>query len=143
MLPIYGKPMIYYPLTTLIKCGINEILIISGLDDSDKYKELLGDGAEWGCKFSYAVQKEPNGIAQAFVIGENFIGNDNVCLILGDNIFHGINYSSIKKTINNDFSGGLIFGYEVSDPERYGVVSQRIQKLILLFRDYIFMITKL
>ena len=119
MMPIYDKPMIYYPLSTLIYSGINEILIISTPHDLPIYKKLLGDGSQLGCSFSYKEQLNPNGLAQAFVIGENFIGNDKVCLILGDNIFQ------MKRRILEsckDVNGGIIFGYHVNDPERYGVV---------------------
>ena len=119
MMPIYDKPMIYYPLSTLIYSGINEILIISTPHDLPVFKKLLGDGARIGCKLEYKVQEVPNGLAQAFIIGEEFIGNDKVCLILGDNIFQ------MKiKTLENckDVEGGIVFGYHVHDPERYGVV---------------------
>ena len=119
MMPIYNKPMIYYPLSTLLYSGINEILIISTPHDLPLFKKLLGDGSRIGCKFSFKVQDEPNGLAQAFVIGEDFIGDDKVCLILGDNIFQ----MKIKKLANcKDVEGGIIFGYHVNDPERYGVV---------------------
>jgi len=119
MMPIYDKPMIYYPLTTLIYSGINEILIISTPHDLPLFKKLLGDGSRIGCKLQYKVQEEPNGLAQAFVIGENFIGKDKVCLILGDNIFH----MKIKLLENcKNVNGGIVFGYHVHDPERYGVV---------------------
>ncbi len=131
MLPIFGKPMIYYPISTLIKFGINDILIISSPNDISKYEELLGNGNQWGCSFKYKIQDAPNGIAEAFIIGEEFIGNDDVALILGDNVFHGINYGTIKRTIKNDFNGGLIFGYEVNDPERYGVVSFDSRKNVI------------
>ncbi len=119
MMPIYDKPMIYYPLTTLLYSGINEILIISTRHDLPLFKKLLGNGEKLGCKFEYKVQEEPNGLAQAFIIGEDFIGNDNVCLILGDNIFQmKIKMLEDCKTVK----GGIIFGYHVQDPERYGVV---------------------
>ena len=119
MMPIYDKPMIYYPLSTLIYSGIREILIISTPTDLPLFKKLLGDGSSLGCKFSYKVQEIPNGLAQAFVIGEKFIGDDEVCLILGDNIFQ------MKIKLLSDISnidGGVVFGYHVTDPERYGVV---------------------
>ena len=119
MMPIYDKPMIYYPLSTLIYSGIREILIISTPTDLPLFEKLLGDGSSLGCKFSYKVQEVPNGLAQAFVIGEEFIGNDEVCLILGDNIFQ------MKIKLLSDISnidGGVVFGYHVTDPERYGVV---------------------
>ena len=119
MMPVYDKPMIYYPLSTLLYSGINEILIISTPHDLPLFKKLLGDGSRIGCKFSFKVQDKPNGLAQAFVIGEDFIGNDKVCLILGDNIFQ----MKIKTLANcKDVDGGIIFGYHVNDPERYGVV---------------------
>jgi glucose-1-phosphate thymidylyltransferase len=119
MIPIYDKPMIYYPLSTLIYSGIREILIISTPTDLPLFKKLLGDGSRLGCKLSYKVQEVPNGLAQAFVLGEEFIGNDEVCLILGDNIFQ------MKIKLLSDISnidGGVVFGYHVTDPERYGVV---------------------
>ena len=119
LLPVYDKPMIYYPLTTLIYAGIRDILIISTPSDMPHFKRLLGDGKQLGCAFSYKVQKEPNGLAQAFIIGEDFIGTERVCLILGDNIFQMKikNLENCKKVV-----GGLIFGYHVHDPHRYGVV---------------------
>ena len=119
IIPVYDKPMIYYPISTLIYAGIKEILIISTPSDIPHFKKLLGDGRQLGCHFSYIVQHEPNGLAQAFVLGEKFIGNDSVCLILGDNIFQ----MKIKNLENcSSVNGGLIFGYHVNDPERYGVV---------------------
>ncbi|MDQ6472068.1 glucose-1-phosphate thymidylyltransferase RfbA [Flavobacterium sp. LHD-80] len=121
MMPIYDKPMIYYPLSTLMMAGINEILIISTPHDLPNFKKLLGNGNSIGCKFSYAEQLIPNGLAQAFVIGEEFIGNDDVALILGDNIFFGSNMQELLKS-NTKPKGGVVFAYHVSDPERYGVV---------------------
>lgn len=121
MMPVYDKPMIYYPLSTLMMAGINEILIISTPHDLPNFKKLLGDGSSIGCKFSYAEQIIPNGLAQAFVIGEDFIGNDNVALVLGDNIFFGANMGELLKS-NTNPNGGVVFAYHVSDPERYGVV---------------------
>jgi glucose-1-phosphate thymidylyltransferase len=121
MMPIYDKPMIYYPLSVLMMAGINEILIISTPHDLPNFERLLGDGKSLGCKFSYAVQEIPNGLAQAFVLGEKFIGKDKVALILGDNIFYGVGLGSSLKQIN-DPEGGVVFAYHVSDPERYGVV---------------------
>jgi glucose-1-phosphate thymidylyltransferase len=118
-LPVYDKPMIYYPLTTLIYSGINEILIISTPHDLPVFQRLLGDGSSLGCRFEYQVQEVPNGLAQAFVLGEEFIGNDKVCLVLGDNIFY-MKRQLLQSSI--DVDGGLIFGYHVNDPERYGVV---------------------
>ncbi|KAF2342029.1 glucose-1-phosphate thymidylyltransferase RfbA [Flavobacterium tistrianum] len=121
LMPVYDKPMIYYPLSTLMMAGINEILIISTPHDLPHFKKLLGDGSTIGCKFSYAEQPNPNGLAQAFVIGEEFIGNDKVALVLGDNIFFGTNMQQLLKD-NADPEGGVVFAYHVSDPERYGVV---------------------
>lgn len=118
-LPVYDKPMIYYPLTTLIYSGINEILIISTPHDLPVFQRLLGDGSSLGCRFEYQVQEVPNGLAQAFVLGEEFIGNDKVCLVLGDNIFY-MKRQILESSI--DVDGGLVFGYHVNDPERYGVV---------------------
>ncbi|MBA4196783.1 MAG: glucose-1-phosphate thymidylyltransferase [Chitinophaga sp.] len=121
LMPVYDKPMIYYPLSSLMLAGINEILIITTPEDSEQFKRLLGDGSAVGCKFSYAVQAVPNGLAQAFVIGEEFIGNDKAALILGDNIFYGAGFGKLLQSFNN-IGGAAIFAYEVNDPERYGVV---------------------
>lgn len=122
LMPVYDKPMIYYPLSVLMLAGISEILIITTPEDNDSFKRLLGDGAEWGIKLSYAMQPSPDGLAQAFIIGEKFIGEDNVCLILGDNIFYGQGFGkTLKETVAN-LSGATVFGYRVSDPERFGVV---------------------
>jgi len=121
LMPIYDKPMIYYPLSVLMLAGIKEILIITTPEDQDGFKRLLGDGAELGCKFEFAVQEKPNGLAQAFVIGEKFIGNDKAALVLGDNIFYGSGFSKLIQSFN-DVDGAAIFAYPVSDPERYGVV---------------------
>lgn len=121
LMPVYDKPMIYYPLSTLMMAGISEILIISTPHDLPHFKKLLGDGSAIGCKFSYAEQPNPNGLAQAFVIGAEFIGNDKVALVLGDNIFFGTNMQQLLKD-NADPEGGVVFAYHVSDPERYGVV---------------------
>ncbi|WP_411766133.1 glucose-1-phosphate thymidylyltransferase RfbA [Winogradskyella sp. A3E31] len=120
LMPIYDKPMIYYPLSTLIWAGIKEILIISTPDDLPLFKKLLGDGNQLGCSFNYAVQKEPKGLAEAFIIGEEFIGNDKVALVLGDNIFYGTGLSELLQK-NNDPEGGIIYAYHVHDPQRYGV----------------------
>jgi glucose-1-phosphate thymidylyltransferase len=121
MMPVYDKPMIYYPLSTLMMAGINEILIISTPHDLPNFKKLLGDGSSIGCQFSYAEQAIPNGLAQAFVIGEEFIGKDSVALVLGDNIFFGSNMDELLQS-NTNPEGGVVFAYHVSDPERYGVV---------------------
>ncbi len=121
LMPVFDKPMIYYPLSTLMLAGIKEILIISTPHDLPGFQKLLGDGSHLGCAFSYAEQKEPNGLAQAFVIGEEFIGNDKVALVLGDNIFHGDGFSRLLQE-NADPDGGVVFAYQVTDPERYGVV---------------------
>jgi glucose-1-phosphate thymidylyltransferase len=121
LMPIYDKPMIYYPLSTLMLAGIKEILIITTPDDQAQFKKLLGDGSQWGCGLQYAIQEIPNGLAQAFVIGEEFIGNDSVALILGDNIFYGSGFSKLLQDSANP-DGAVIFAYPVSDPERYGVV---------------------
>ena len=121
LMPIYDKPMIYYPLTTLMQAGIRDILIITTPDDQAGFQRLLGDGSQWGITLEYAVQPSPDGLAQAFIIGEDFIGNDKVALVLGDNIFHGERLDeSLQECTNPD--GGTVFAYKVSDPERYGVV---------------------
>ena len=121
LMPVYDKPMIYYPLSTLMQAGINEILIISTPHDLPHFEKLLGNGQQLGCKFSYAVQEVPNGLAQAFVIGADFIGNDDVALILGDNIFYGDGMDRLMQESTKP-DGGVVFAYPVSDPERYGVV---------------------
>jgi len=121
LMPVYDKPMIYYPLSTLMYSGIQDILIISTPKDLLLFKELLGDGKKYGCKFEYAVQDAPNGLAEAFIIGEEFIGDDKVALILGDNIFYGSGLSNLLQA-NNNPDGGIIYAYRVHDPERYGVV---------------------
>lgn len=122
LMPIYDKPMIYYPLSVLMLAGIREILIITTPEDNAQFRRLLGDGSDVGCRFEYAIQEKPNGLAQAFVIGAPFVGQDKAALILGDNIFYG---SGLSKTLQeaSDIEGALIFAYEVSDPERYGVVA--------------------
>jgi glucose-1-phosphate thymidylyltransferase len=121
LMPIYDKPMVYYPLSTLMMAGIREILIITTPEDSESFQRLLGDGSQLGCRFEYAVQPQPNGLAEAFIIGEKFIGDDKVALVLGDNIFYGHGFgNSLKRCTNPE--GGIVFAYQVSDPERYGVV---------------------
>ncbi len=122
LLPIYDKPMIYYPLSVLMLAGIRKILIITTQEDIKCFKELLGDGSDWGLSLEYKVQSSPNGLAEAFILGEDFIGNDNVCLILGDNIFYGQGFTNILKNAASLKEGAIIFGYQVRDPERFGVV---------------------
>ena len=122
LLPIYDKPMVYYPLSVLMLAGIRDILLISTPDDIGGFQRLLGDGSEFGIKLSYAVQPSPDGLAQAFIIGEEFIGNDSVCLVLGDNIFYGQGFSSMLKAAAARKTGATIFGYQVKDPQRFGVV---------------------
>jgi glucose-1-phosphate thymidylyltransferase len=121
LMPVYDKPMIFYPLSILMLAGINEILIITTPEDSSQFQRLLGDGTDLGCRFEYAVQAVPNGLAQAFVIGAQFIGNDKVALILGDNIFYGAGFGKLVESFS-DVQGAAVFAYEVNDPERYGVV---------------------
>lgn len=121
LMPIYDKPMIYYPLSTLMWAGISEILIISTPHDLPLFRQLLGDGSKLGCRFEYAVQEHPNGLAEAFIIGKEFVGNDKVALILGDNIFYGTGLAELLQANNNPY-GGIIYAYHVHDPERYGVV---------------------
>lgn len=121
LMPVYDKPMIYYPLSVLMLAGIKDVLFIVAPHDLDQFSRLLGDGHEIGCNFSYAVQEEPNGLAQAFIIGEQFIGKEKVCLILGDNIFYGAGLSKLVQSFS-DVNGAAVFAYEVNDPERYGVV---------------------
>ena len=121
LMPVYDKPMIYYPLSTLMLAGIKDILVITTPEDQEQFKRLLGDGSQWGCTIDYAKQEVPNGLAQALVIGEKFIGNDSVALVLGDNIFYGSGFSKLlQQSVDPD--GAVIFAYPVSDPERYGVV---------------------
>lgn len=134
LMPIYDKPMIYYPLSVLMMAGIREILIISTPVDLPNFERLLGDGSSLGCSFSYQVQEVPNGLAQAFVLGKSFIGNDKVALILGDNIFYGSGFQKLIQT-NNDPEGGMVFAYHVSDPERYGVVEFDDQKRVISIEE--------
>ena len=122
IMPVYDKPMIYYPLSVLMETGIREVLIITTPRDSETFKTLLGDGSQWGMKFEYKIQAEPKGLAEAFIIGENFIGDDNVAMILGDNMFYGSHLREMLKRANERENESTIFGYEVSDPRRYGVV---------------------
>ena len=128
LLPIYDKPMIYYPLSVLMLAGIRDVLVISTPDDIDGFKRLLGDGAQLGLDISYAVQPSPDGLAQAFIIGEKFIGDSNVCLVLGDNIFYGQGFTPMLKQAVNRDKGATVFGYQVKDPERFGVVEFNAQK---------------
>jgi glucose-1-phosphate thymidylyltransferase len=121
LMPIYDKPMIYYPLSTLMMAGIREILIITTPHDQEQFLRLLGDGSQWGCDFQYIVQPSPDGLAQAFILGADFIGSDSVALVLGDNIFYGAGLAELLQSKTNP-SGGVVFAYQVSDPERYGVV---------------------
>ncbi|MCK5781424.1 MAG: glucose-1-phosphate thymidylyltransferase RfbA [Flavobacteriales bacterium] len=130
LMPIFDKPMIYYPLATLMRAGIKDILIISTPHDLPLFEKLLGDGSRIGCNFTYKIQEIPNGLAQAFVIGEEFIGDDSVALILGDNIFYGSSMENLLRT-NNNPDGGVVFAYHVSDPERYGVVDFDSNKKVL------------
>ena len=122
LMPVYDKPMIYYPLSVLMLAGIREILVITTPEDQDSFKHLLGDGSKFGIELSYSVQPSPDGLAQAFIIGEEFIGNDNVALVLGDNIFFGQHFSEKLKSATAQTSGATVFGYHVHDPERFGVV---------------------
>jgi len=135
MLPVYNKPMIYYPLSVLLLAKIRDILIISTPEDLPLFKRLLGDGSQFGVKFNYAIQEQPNGLAEAFIIGEDFIGKDSVCLILGDNIFYGSHLGSLLETAALKKTGATLFGYEVKDPERYGVVDFDTQGNILSIEE--------
>ena len=122
LLPVYDKPMVYYPISTLMLAGIRDILIITTPEDNESFKRLLGDGSDYGVSLSYAVQPSPDGLAQAFIIGEDFIGNDSVCLVLGDNIYYGQSFSKTLKSAASREIGATVFGYQVKDPERFGVV---------------------
>ncbi|SKB50292.1 glucose-1-phosphate thymidylyltransferase [Parapedobacter luteus] len=133
-MPVYDKPMIYYPLSTLLLSGIRDVLIISTPHDLPAFRKLLGDGSQLGCSFTYAVQEVPNGLAQAFVLGEQFVGNDKVALILGDNIFHGEGLSRLLQQ-SADPDGGVVFAYPVSDPERYGVVEFDEQRNVVSIEE--------
>tara|TARA_R110002096_G_scaffold432801_1_gene650230 strand:- start:6033 stop:6914 length:882 start_codon:yes stop_codon:yes gene_type:complete len=135
LMPVYDKPMIYYPLSVLMLSGINEILIITTPEDNESFKRLLGDGSEWGIKLSYAIQPSPDGLAQAFIIGEEFIGDDNVALILGDNIFYGQGFGKILTNTVAELNGATVFGYRVSDPERFGVVEMNKENLAISIEE--------
>lgn len=134
LMPIYDKPMIYYPLSILMMAGIREILIITTPEDNAQFKRLLGDGTQVGCRFEYAIQEVPNGLAQAFVIGADFIGQEKVALVLGDNIFYGSGLGNLLRSLNN-VEGGYVFAYEVSDPERYGVVEFDENKKVISIEE--------
>ncbi len=134
LMPVYDKPMIYYPITTLLISGIREILIITTPKDLNTFKELLGDGSALGCSFQYAAQKDPNGLAEAFLIGRNFIGGDSVALILGDNLFYGSGLSELLQS-NSDPEGGVVFGYHVNNPGRYGVVDFNKQGKVISIEE--------
>ena len=123
LLPVYDKPMIYYPLSTIMLAGVREVLVITTPRDSDAFRDLLGDGSNWGMHIEYAQQREPNGLAEAFIIGRDFVGDDSVALILGDNIFYGAGLSELCRGAASGRSGATIFAYEVEDPQRYGVVT--------------------
>ena len=135
LLPVYDKPMIYYPISTLMQAGIRELLIISNEQDQDAFKRLLGDGSQWGIEIQFKIQKNPDGLAQSFIIGASFIKNDSTCLILGDNLFYGFeNNNQLEKAMNKD-KGGTIFAYQVSDPERYGVVEFNDKKKVISIEE--------
>ncbi len=135
LLPVYDKPMIYYPISTLMQAGIRELLIISNEQDQDAFKRLLGNGSQWGIEIQFKIQKNPDGLAQSFIIGASFIKNDSTCLILGDNLFYGFeNNNQLEKAMNKD-KGGTIFAYQVSDPERYGVVEFNDKKKVISIEE--------
>ena len=135
LLPVYDKPMIYYPISTLMQAGIRELLIITNEQDKDAFKRLLGDGSQWGIEIQFKIQKNPDGLAQSFIIGASFIKNDSTCLILGDNLFYGFeNNNQLEKAMNKD-KGGTIFAYQVSDPERYGVVEFNDKKKVISIEE--------
>ena len=135
LLPVYDKPMIYYPISTLMQAGIRELLIISNEQDQDAFKRLLGDGNQWGIEIQFKIQKNPDGLAQSFIIGSDFIKNDSTCLILGDNLFYGFeNNNQLEKAMNKN-KGGSIFAYQVSDPERYGVVEFNNKKKVISIEE--------
>ena len=135
LLPVYDKPMIYYPISTLMQAGIRELLIITNEQDKDAFKRLLGDGSQWGIEIQFKIQKNPDGLAQSFIIGADFIKNDSTCLILGDNLFYGFeNNNQLEKAMNKD-KGGSIFAYQVSDPERYGVVEFNNRKKVISIEE--------
>lgn len=129
LLNVYDKPMIYYPIVTLMQVGIKDILIITKPEDKKNFQNLLGNGSKWGIKFSYLIQKKPNGIAEAFILSKKFIGKDQVCLILGDNIFYGSGFNSLIQFDKNNFSGAKIVSYKVTDPENYGVINYKKQRI--------------
>jgi len=135
LIPVYDKPMIYYPISVLMLAGIREILIISTPHDIGSYEKLLGDGSKFGCLFSYEIQPEPKGLAQAFTIGEQFIGSENVCLILGDNLFHGAGLTGLVSKAASLLSGGMIFGQRVSDPQRYGIAEITAENKVLSIEE--------
>lgn len=135
LLPVYDKPMIYYPLSVLMLAGIRDVLVITGPNDSSAFQRLLGDGSQFGISISYTVQREPNGIAEAFIVGREFIGNDNVSLVLGDNIFYGQGFTPVLNEAVNDCYGATIFGYQVKDPERFGVVEFNEQLNVLSIEE--------
>jgi len=135
LMPVYDKPMIYYPLSVLMLAGIREILIITTPEDNESFKRLLGDGSQWGIELTYAIQPSPDGLAQAFIIGEEFIGDDDVCLILGDNIFYGQGFGDKLERTVRELDGSTVFGYRVSDPERFGVVEVNKEKRALSIEE--------